>query len=106
MTGGNRVSKPYLGANLQTVSSTVAQYYSMVLGAYVNNVAAGSCAEISGMKIGEIITEIDGFSIVTRDDVDNVLRSHSVGDTLSIKIWRAGEYLTLTVILDELRYVE
>ena len=63
MKHGYVTGKPYLGITVSTVSSVTAQQYSnMKVGAYVNSVKSGSCAEKAGLKVGDIITEktLDG----------------------------------------------
>lgn len=90
-----------LGINVQTVSSTVASYYNMVRGAYINYVGDGSCAQKAGLLVGDVITELGGSAILSREDLDSKLLAYSSGDTVKISIWRAGSAITLSVVLDE-----
>lgn len=61
MKHGYVTGKPYLGITVSTVSSVTAQQYSnMVVGAYVNSVEEGSCAEKAGLQTGDIVTQVDG----------------------------------------------
>ena len=64
MKHGYVTGKPYLGISVSTVSSVTAQQYSnMKVGAYVNSVTSGSCAEKAGLQVGDIITQVDGKDI-------------------------------------------
>lgn len=98
---GYVTGKAYMGITGQTVNASVAQYYNMVEGAYVYSVESGSCAEKAGLKIGDIITQMDGVTITSFEDLKAQVKSHSAGDTVSITAWRSGETLTLTLTFDE-----
>ena len=82
---------------VQTVSASVAQYYNMVQGAYVYSIESGSCSEIAGLKVGDIITELDGVAVQTSEDLKTAVKQHSAADTVDMTIYRSGEYLTLSV---------
>ena len=101
MQYGYITGKPYLGITVSTVTPLDAQRYNMVVGAYVNSVAEGSCAETAGLQTGDIITAVDGEEITTYEELVNAKNSRSAGDTMTLTIYRDGEELTLTVVLDE-----
>ncbi len=91
----------YLGVEVQDVDSMAAQYYGFPEGAYVRVVNSGSAAEKAGIKVGDIITELDGYEVGSRDELKQELLFHSSGETASITVWRSGEYLELSITFDE-----
>ena len=91
----------YLGVTVQDVQVIMSQYYGFPSGAYVASVEEGGAAQAAGLKIGDVITELDGFSISGRDDLSNELNFHSAGETADIVVYRSGEYLTLSVTFGE-----
>ncbi len=93
--------KANFGITVTTVNSAVAQYYNMVEGAYVYSVAEGSCSDKAGLKVGDIITAIDGKEIASSSELTNAKKDYKAGDTVSLKIFRQGAYLELSVTLDE-----
>lgn len=93
--------RPSFGFVLSTVDSAIAQYYNMVEGAYIYSIEEGSAAEKAGLKVGDIITEVNGKEVKTFNDVSNEKRNYSPGDTVTLKIYRQGEYMDVSVILDE-----
>lgn len=101
ITNGYVTGKPYMGIMVQTVTSTVAKYYNMVEGAYVYSVNTGSAAETAGLKTGDIITDMNGVAITSSDELEAAIKTYSAGDTVSVTVWRSGEYVTLTLIFDE-----
>jgi len=80
-------------------------------GVYVQVVTRGSAAERGGLREGDIIMEIAGFSIDSRGNYEHPLYGKisiahltrcncHVGDTVPFKIFRAGKILTLDIVPD------
>lgn len=101
MQYGYITGKPSLGITVSTVTPLEAQRFNMVVGAYVNSVAEGSCAQTAGLQQGDIITGVDGEEITTYEELVNAKNQRSAGDQMTLNVWRAGEVLTITVTLDE-----
>ena len=101
MQYGYITGKPSLGITVSTVSALDAQRYNMVVGAYVNSVNDGSCAQTAGLQQGDIITGVDGTSITTYEELVNAKNGHSAGEEMTLDVWRNGETLSITVTLDE-----
>ena len=102
MKYGYVTGKPYLGITVSTVSSVTAQQYSnMVVGAYVNSVEKGSCAETAGLKTGDIVTQVDGKDITTSAELIDAKNTHKAGDEMTLTVYRDSDYTTLKVTLDE-----
>ena len=101
MEYGYITGKPSLGITVSTVSALDAQRYNMVVGAYVNSVTAGSCAETAGLQAGDIITGVNGTEITTYEELVNAKNECSAGDQMTLDVWRDGETFSTTVTLDE-----
>ena len=102
MKHGYVTGKPYLGITVSTVSSVTAQQYSnMKVGAYVNSVTSGSCAEKAGLQVGDIITQVDGKDITTSAELIDAKNTHKAGDEMTLTVYRDKDYTTLKVTLDE-----
>ena len=82
-------------------SELYAQYYGWPLGAYIDGVESGSCAEKAGLQAGDIITKLGGKEISSYTDLKAAVRNYSAGDSAEVEYYRAGEMLTLTVVFDE-----
>jgi len=100
---GKPISHPYLGVLGQTVTPSVAQQYNLPVeeGAYVTQVVPGSPAEKAGMKTGDIIVAIDGKPVKSMDDVVASVRTHQVGDKLSVTFYQGASKKTAQVTLAE-----
>lgn len=95
------VSRPMLGIGVITVTSDDAKQHNSHVGAGVDQVTAGGAAEAAGIKEGDIITEIDGVTVGSADDLISQVEKHKVGDSVKLKIWRSGSYITMPVTLGD-----
>lgn len=95
--------RPQLGVSLVDITSTqVAKKYGLSqTGVYVAAVSAGSSADSAGITEGDMIISIDGTTVGTSAEVQQIIRNHAVGDTLSIQISRKGQVQTVSAILGE-----
>ena len=101
---GYVTGKAYMGVSFDSrYNSMYSQYYGMPLGAYVGEVTSGTAADRAGLKAGDIITAIGGYTIESYSDVKSALRHFSAGDTAVLTIYRAGDEIHLTIAFDEAR---
>lgn len=68
-------------------------------GAYVSRVLADGPAEKAGIKEGDVIINVGGTKIATRDDLFAVVRQHQAGDKVKVTVLRGKQRLTVTVTL-------
>ena len=59
---------------------------------------SGAAAE-AGICEGDVILSVDGREVYTVAELLAIRRSHAVGDTVSVKIWRSGTTQTYSVTL-------
>lgn len=98
---GYVTGKPYLGIQVQNVSSE-AQRYGVSAGAAVLYVADGSCAQEAGLQVNDIIVAIDDTAIDSSSALTAALSSnYKAGDTVTLTVIRNQQQVQLTVTLDE-----
>ncbi|MCD7769729.1 MAG: PDZ domain-containing protein [Oscillospiraceae bacterium] len=83
------------------VCSSIAEYYGMVEGAYIDTVNEGSAAEEAGLESGDIITAVDDTEITSASDLTTAVKGYRAGDTAELTVFRDDEYITLTITFDE-----
>jgi len=93
--------RAYLGVTLQDLDSTVAATYNLPAGPQIVTVTEGSCAEKAGLQPRDIILEFAGREIGSYTDVVSALSKQQAGDTVTMRIYRAGAELEVTLTLDE-----
>jgi len=101
INNGYVTGRPVLGIGVVTVDSATAEQYGWPIGAYVRQVDAGSAAQSSGIEVGDIITKIDDADITSTEDVLDIKNAHQVGDSLTVTIYRNGDTLEVTLVLQE-----
>ncbi len=69
-------------------------------GVYVAAVLEGTPAE-GVLRAGDVITEVNGVSVMLRDDGVGEIVKNSIGDTIALKVDREGDSLDLEVQLIE-----
>ena len=64
-------------------------------------VVSGSPADNAGIKEGDIILEFGSKLVNKEHQLAPLIVLYSVGDSISLKVWRDGKTITLQVILAE-----
>jgi len=101
MRYGYVTGKPYMGITVSSVSEIDAQRYNQPVGAYVESVEEGSCAEKAGLKRGDIITAMDDTEITTHSALSAAKATYRAGDTVTLTVYRNGKKLELSLTFDE-----
>ncbi|NTV89396.1 MAG: PDZ domain-containing protein [Clostridiales bacterium] len=94
--------RPELGISIESrYTESVAQWNNLPFGILVKSVTAAGPAANAGIKTGDIITEFDGKAITASTDLEALKDVHKPGDKVTVKVYRDGKTLTLTVTLGE-----
>lgn len=101
MTYGKVTGRPSLGVSGENVTEVYSQYYDIPKGFFVRGVNSGSCAEKAGIKVNDIVTGIEGTTIETIEQFNDVKNKYKAGDTVTITVYRDGKYIDFDVTLDE-----
>ena len=95
------IRQGYLGVYAQDVDQNAAEHYGIPMGAYIQNVVPGGCAAAAGIQAKDIILELGGYKVTCMNDLGRALRQFEPGDTVTVKLWRGGREILVTVTLDE-----
>lgn len=93
------VKRPWIGVGIRTVTDQISKTYDIPKGAYVAKVYYNSPAEESGLRVDDIITEIDGEKVESVEDLSNIIGKHEPDETVKIKVYRDKKYKTVDVKL-------
>ena len=85
------VEHAYLGVATEDVSGTN--------GASLTEVRAGTPAARAGLKNGDVVTELDGESVSSADQLRRLVDSKRPGDSIEVTVSRDGETQTVKVTL-------
>ena len=101
MKTNQKVKRPYIGISGRDLDDDTAKRYNLVKGVYVVSVDEYSAAEKAGLKTGDVIIGIDDKSISTMDELNEIKNTHSIGDTVKLKINRDGQEKEIALTLGE-----
>ena len=88
---GVRIRRAYLG-----ISSRTSPLGS---GALVMGVVRGKPADAAGLRMGDVITQVDGEEVTSSEDVSGAIRERKPGDRVRIEVRRGGSSRTLSATL-------
>ena len=94
------VAKPYIGVSVTDVSEET-MGYGLPAGAAVRDVSEDSPAEKAGLQVNDIITAVNGKEISGRTGLSEAVSAASVGDTLTLTVYRQGKTISVDVTVGE-----
>ena len=104
MSNGREV--PSLGITGTYINKSLAEDMGLVEGMFVSNVTIESPAMLGGLQNGDIISSVDGQTVLAQHSLQNIIVQHDVGNTIDIEVYRAGKSgykltkLTVTLMAD------
>ena len=97
------IARPYLGIAMQPVSLPESQREKLkaAVGLMVVHVESAGPADKAGIVLGDVIVELQGKPASEARSLMDLVASSKVGDSVNLKIVRAGERKELTLTLGE-----
>jgi serine protease Do len=97
------VQRGFLGVQVEDVNSEIAKKYDLKVGkgAYVAEfpTSTGSAAQAAGIKIGDVITKVDGVDIDGRTKLLETIGRHKPGDVVKVTVNRDGSIKEFNVTI-------
>lgn len=94
------VAKPYIGVTVTDVSEET-MGYGLPAGAAVRAVSEDSPAQKAGLQVNDIVTAVNGKEISGRTGLSEAVSAASVGDTLTLTVYRQGKTISVDVTVGE-----
>ncbi len=101
MSAGYVKGRPVIGISGQAITSQQAKAYGLVEGVYVYSISSSSPAYMSGLKIGDIIIQVEGQQVKTVDEINTIKNKYKPNDVIDITVWRSGATTTVKLVLGE-----
>lgn len=98
-----KVTRGWLGVSVQDISEDIAKNlnHKSRRGAIVTDVFKGDPADRAGIRVEDIITEINGKAVKDTHDLLLKIASFHVGEKVSIKVVRDGKEMVFTLTVAE-----
>ncbi|MEG0614967.1 MAG: PDZ domain-containing protein [Oscillospiraceae bacterium] len=98
---GYVTGRPQIGFSGENIGQLVSNYYGIPMGICVRFLENDSGAAKGGIKVGDIIVGINGKTITTMSELNEVKDTFKPGNSVTLKVYRDGTTQDITVILGE-----
>ena len=95
MKNGKVTGRVRLGITYTSVTEERAKLTGKMAGLYVSDVDKKLPVGKSGLKEGDIITDINGYDVTEQEEFRLAIREMSIGDTITMTVNRNGEIKTI-----------
>ena len=97
-----KITHGYMGTGITDVTPENSKFFQLdeSNGAIVNQVEPNSPASKAGLKVGDVITGIDGQSITGAGDLQVEVGQRPPGTTVSLRVLRDGKSIKIPVTLE------
>ncbi len=94
-----KVIRPWVGIGLQDITSDLMKFFNLKekTGALISQVYAGSPAEKAGLKVGDVVIEVDKVKITNSQDVVREVLKKKVGQNVNFVVLREGKRTEISV---------
>lgn len=103
MENGQVTGKAYMAITAGTMTKEMATQYQIKIneGVFVYSVTKGGAGEKAGLRLGDVITKVDDQKIASMNDLSAAKKGHKAGDTVTLTVFRDGDYMTTDLTFDE-----
>ena len=98
-----RVRRARLGIQMEAIDAVSAESYGLpaVAGVELTSIIEGGPAELQGLRLYDVIVELDGQAIGRTGDLQQAIAMKRPGERVSVGVYRDGRRVTVNVRLDE-----
>ena len=90
-----------VGLRIQSIDEGLAKYYNLgtTKGVIVTQVIKGTPADKSGIKVGDIIVQVENYNINDSETLESVFQEFRTGQTITLKLIRDDKDITKKMTL-------
>lgn len=102
LLNGGKVVRPWVGVTGQGVGRDIAASlgFDRPGGVLINGIAKGSPAEAAGLRIGDVVTAVDGAELADPADLRYRLATRPIGESVTLSVLRKGGAVSLRMPLE------
>ena len=102
MENGAVTDKAYMAITAGTMTAQMAAQYSIDItqGVFVYSVVDGGAGDRAGLRLGDVITKMNDTDLTSRQDMSAAMKSYRAGDTVTLTVYRNGQYITTELTFD------
>ena len=101
VSNGGVIERTNLGVVVEEIDKQYAEELGLSIdqGLMIRELVDGGAAQFAGILPNDIIVKVDDKTITQFKDIQDVMNFAKVGDTLTVRVYRKGEYLDIPVRL-------
>jgi serine protease Do len=92
-----------MGVSIVPLSDQLATYFGVKEGVLVSEVSSGTPAATAGMQAGDVITAVNGRSVMSSADLVREVREAEPGSMIEVRVTRNHKEMTVKVALPQRR---
>jgi len=98
-----KVERAWLGVQIQDVDDRKAKAMKLETreGALISEVVEDSPAEKGGLKVGDVVIEVDGKKVKSSSHLQYLIGNREIGETVKIDVIRGKKKISLKILLGE-----
>ena len=89
--------RAYLGVHIENLNPQLAKYFEVEHGLLITEVVEDGPAHKVGLQAGDIVVEVEGHAIDSRDVLHRVMAHVEPGDEIAVIVQRKGRSMTIFV---------
>jgi hypothetical protein len=95
--------RQFIGVYCDELTPELAKHFGVKEGTalIVSKLTQGGPAEKAGLKVGDVIVQVDGKRVSSRDDLIDVIQDAKKGDKVKVEILRDKKAMTLEIGVEE-----
>ncbi|BAZ11004.1 peptidase S1 and S6 chymotrypsin/Hap [Calothrix sp. NIES-4071] len=104
---GERVSHPFIGIGMDDLTPETARQINSnpnspiqvpeITGILVARVVPNSPAAAAGIRVGDVVVQVDGKRVTNGEDLLNIVEQSRIGQTLQLKVQRGNQTQQLSI---------
>ena len=98
---GYVTGRPMIGITGKNITEEISAARGLPVGVYVKDVSAGSAADLAGIQAGDVIIAVNGKTITTYEELNEIKDQYKAGDQITLTVTRAGRDIDFTLTLQE-----
>ena len=94
------IIKPYIGVTISSLSEEQINVLGLDGGAWVREVTEGAPADKAGIKVNDIIVQVDDKTVLSSDDLVSIVQASEGEQVMRFYLYRQGKEIEVDVIVD------
>lgn len=97
--------RPQIGINTTDIDELQSRFKNIPMGVLILSIEEDSAADLAGLKVGDVIIDIEGEAVSTAQELNDIKNKYKAGDTVILTVSRDGKDVKVRLTLQEKKNV-